>query len=83
MTVPRYKPKKGIQFQLSRFGLSAFGLGLSVFEFRAISHKEGGCEATWRRKFKFPWREAGLPNHHDDKVDSDQQVVNKELSLSG
>ena len=27
-------------------------------------------------------REAGPPNHHDDKVDSDQQVVNKELSLS-
>ena len=32
----------------------------------------GGC---------VPWREAGPPNHHDDKVDSDQQVVNKELSL--
>jgi len=27
------------------------------------------------------WREAGPPTHHDDKVDSDQQVVNKELSL--
>jgi len=27
------------------------------------------------------WREAGPPNHHDDKVDSDQQVVKKELSL--
>jgi len=26
--------------------------------------------------------EAGPPTHHDDKVDSDQQVVNKELSLS-
>jgi len=22
--------------------------------------------------FKLPWREAGPPNHHDDKVDSDQ-----------
>ena len=32
-------------------------------------------------RFKLPWREAGPPNHHDDKVDSDQQVVNKELSL--
>jgi len=21
---------------------------------------------------ELPWREAGLPNHHDDKVDSDQ-----------
>ena len=28
-----------------------------------------------------PWREAGPPNHHDDKVDLDQQVVNKALSL--
>ena len=28
-----------------------------------------------------PWREAGTPNHLDDKVDSDQQVVNNELSL--
>ena len=27
------------------------------------------------------WREAGPPSHLDDKVDSDQQVVNKELSL--
>ena len=24
------------------------------------------------REFKLPWREAGPPNHHDDKVDSDQ-----------
>ena len=24
------------------------------------------------RQFKLPWREAGPPNHHDDKVDSDQ-----------
>ena len=30
---------------------------------------------------KLPWRKAGPPNHLDDKVDSDQQVVNKELSL--
>ena len=22
-------------------------------------------------EFKLPWREAGPPNHHDDKVDSD------------
>jgi len=28
------------------------------------------------------WREADPPNHHDYKVDSDQQVVNKELSLN-
>jgi len=30
-----------------------------------------------KREFKLPWREAGPPNHHDDKVDSDQQVVKK------
>ena len=23
------------------------------------------------REFKLPWREAGPPNHHNDKVDSD------------
>ena len=32
----------------------------------------GRCKATWKRRFKLPWREAGPPNHHDDKVDSDQ-----------
>ena len=30
---------------------------------------------------KLPWREAGPPNHHHDKVESDQWVANKELSL--
>ena len=40
------------------------------------------CKATLTREFKLPWREAGPPYRHDDKVDSDQQVVNKELSLS-
>ena len=25
-----------------------------------------------KRKFNLPWREAGPPNHHDDKVDSNQ-----------
>jgi len=29
-------------------------------------------KATWKREFKLPWREAGPPNHHDNKVDSDQ-----------
>ena len=35
-----------------------------------------------KRIFKLPWREAGPPHHHNDKVDSDQYVVNAELSLS-
>ena len=29
-------------------------------------------KATWKRELKLPWREAGPPNHHNDKVDSDQ-----------
>ena len=35
------------------------------------------------RAFTPPWREAGQLNHHDDIVDLDQEVVNKELSLPG
>ena len=30
---------------------------------------------------QFPWREAGPPNHLDDRMNSDQSVVNKEVSL--
>ena len=33
------------------------------------------------RKFKLPWREAGPPNHLNDTEGSDQQTVNKDLSL--
>jgi len=43
--------------------------------------QEGRCQATWKRDFKLPWRKVGPPNDHDDKVDSDQLAVNKELSL--
>ena len=35
------------------------------------------CKDTWKRKFKLPWREASPLNHQDDKVDSDQLVVNE------
>jgi len=35
-------------------------------------YHERRCKATWIREFKLPWREAGPPNHRDDKVDSDQ-----------
>ena len=41
-------------------------------------------ECLLQREFKVPWREAGTPNppnHLGDKVDSDQEVVNKEVSL--
>ena len=33
-------------------------------------------------EFKLQWREASLPNHHDDGVNWDQHDVNKALSLS-
>jgi len=34
---------------------------------------------AWKREFKLPWCEAGPPK---TSVDPDQEVVNKELSLS-
>ena len=42
---------------------------------------EGRYKATWKREFKLPRREAGPPYHHDDEVDSDQKVVDEDLSL--
>ena len=33
---------------------------------------ERASKATWKKEFKLLWREAGPPNHHDDKVDLDQ-----------
>ena len=30
---------------------------------------------------ELPWRECGSPNRHDDAVDSDKQVVQKQVSL--
>ena len=33
---------------------------------------QGRCKATWKRTFRLSWREAGPPNHLNDKVDSDQ-----------
>ena len=34
-----------------------------------FTYWEGRCKATWKREYKLPWREAGPPNHHDDRVD--------------
>ena len=45
------------------------------------SCQEDRCKAIWKRGFKLSWREAGLPNHANDKVDSDQQVGNEDRSL--
>ena len=50
---------------------------------RSVAGLRVQSKATWKKAFKLPWREAGPPNHHDDQVDSGQQVVNKELSLYG
>ena len=36
------------------------------------ANQEGRCKATWKSKVKLPWREASPPNHHKNKVDSDQ-----------
>jgi len=33
---------------------------------------EGNNKATWKRGFKIPSREAGPPNHHNDKVGYNQ-----------
>ena len=44
--------------------------------------QDGRCQANWKREFTLPWRKAGPPNHHNDEVVSDQQVANKQLSLS-
>ena len=32
----------------------------------------GRYKAIWKTEFKLLWREAGPPNHLDDKVESDQ-----------
>jgi len=37
-----------------------------------LAHRVGRCQATWKRQFELPRREAGPPNHHDEKADSDQ-----------
>ena len=44
--------------------------------FGVCARESGGRKVDVRlpkkREFKLPWRETGPPNHHDDKVDSDQ-----------
>ena len=50
------------------FRVEGLGFGVSGLWFRSL----GRGTATWKREFKLPWREAGAPDHHDDKADSDQ-----------
>ena len=62
-------------------GCTAALNGVDCAAYGAVSFKEatgsGECsvcpgQVTDVAEFKLPWREAGPPNHHDDKVDSDQ-----------
>jgi len=53
------------------FPVSVFS-NLHVLSLDRICAPEGRCKATWKREFELPWREAGPPNHRDDKVGSDQ-----------
>ena len=74
----------------SRFDCIYQGSAVDLFSaFRTVDSDKGvalagqifhGWKATWKREFRLPWREAGPSNHFDDEVDSDQKVVNKELS---
>ena len=43
-----------------------------TFDERVVGHRVVREENAWEREIKLPWREAGPPNHHDDKADSDQ-----------
>jgi hypothetical protein len=38
-------------------------------------------KATWGKKCEIQWREAGPPDHLNDKVDLDQSVGKTKLSL--
>ena len=49
-----------------------FQLQAGLLTIQLQAGQEGGYTATWNLEFKLPWREAALPNHHDDKMDSDQ-----------
>ena len=70
----------GFMFRVSLFFLRSSMLISSRFSSRAWyvvfwvsgfvtqnSNQEGRHKATWKRKFKVPWREAGPLNHLDDK----------------
>ena len=67
----------GVQAQLARITTAL----AEAKESRGAERGMFGYKATWKEEFNLPWCEAGPPNHLDDKVDSDQKVVNNELSL--
>jgi len=82
---PRYPPKCGGAETFVVLRVASLSGDKALARKRARDHQlgeAGKVDARLLGKGKLPWRETGPLNHHDDKVDSDQQVVNKELSLS-
>ena len=74
-TTAEFEPATELLVRVSR--RAHFGT-IAALKSEMVSEKispfvfEGRCEATWKREFKLPGREAGPPNHLDDKVDWDQ-----------
>ena len=62
----------GSGFRIERCGLGDLGLELDSRMGPNALDWDGRCKATWKREFELSWRDAGPPNHHDDKVDSVQ-----------
>ena len=59
--------------------MAGVGVGTRTLPQRAVEGEESESVAGTRALETYqwmpgahPWREAGPPNHHDDKVDSDQ-----------
>jgi len=53
-----------VRFRVAAIGVWGLGFGVGA--------RVWGSRKVDVRRFKLPWREASAPNHHDDKVDSDQ-----------
>jgi len=61
--LPELDAMSGLRF--SGLGFEGWGLGLRA-------NSLGSGSASVGCTLKLPWREAGPPNHHDDKMDSDE-----------
>jgi len=67
-------------FLMSEEPLYRNPFGLLIATLNLLNQAGSGCSGRRRStrspppppEFKFPWREAGPPNHHNGKVDSDQ-----------
>ena len=87
---PQIRARLGTAAHFCRGGVCLGGVGIVVLpelfqQALQLLHRsrlpEGTCKATWKREFKLPWREAGPTDDHDHIEDSDEYVVNIELSL--